>query len=83
MVQEETWGGPLWAAADLITPMAVRVAATLRVADAITAAAQDEAPDPLVASRDPQMSRSGVNVVAGRRVPQWAQTTGGWEAVKA
>jgi hypothetical protein len=36
-------GGPLWAAVDLITPMAVRVATTLRVADAITAAAQDEA----------------------------------------
>ncbi|GAA0987403.1 methyltransferase [Acrocarpospora macrocephala] len=35
--QEQAWGGPLWAAADLITPMAVRVAATLRVADAITA----------------------------------------------
>jgi 2,7-dihydroxy-5-methyl-1-naphthoate 7-O-methyltransferase len=34
---EHAWGGPLWAAADLITPMAVRVAATLRVADAITA----------------------------------------------
>lgn len=35
--QEQAWGGPLWSAADLITPMAVRVAATLRVADAITA----------------------------------------------
>ncbi|GAA1015327.1 methyltransferase [Acrocarpospora pleiomorpha] len=35
--QEQAWGGSLWAAADLITPMAVRVAATLRVADAITA----------------------------------------------
>lgn len=35
--QEQAWGGPLWPAADLITPMAVRVAATLRVADAITA----------------------------------------------
>ena len=34
---EEAWGGPLWPAADLITPMALRVAATLRVADAITA----------------------------------------------
>jgi SAM-dependent methyltransferase len=34
---EQAWGGPLWPAADLITPMAVRVAATLRVADAITA----------------------------------------------
>ncbi|GIH29393.1 methyltransferase [Acrocarpospora phusangensis] len=33
---EEVWGGPLWRAADLITPMALRVAATLRVADAIT-----------------------------------------------
>lgn len=35
--QEQAWGGPLWPAADLITPMAVRVAATLRVADAIAA----------------------------------------------
>ena len=34
---EEAWGGPLWPAADLIRPMALRVAATLRVADAITA----------------------------------------------
>ncbi|GAB1819123.1 methyltransferase [Herbidospora sp. RD11066] len=33
----ETWGGPLWRAADLYTPMALRVAATLRVADAIAA----------------------------------------------
>ncbi|SNT47079.1 O-methyltransferase [Actinomadura meyerae] len=34
---EETagWGGRLWAAADLLTPMAIRVAATLRVADHI------------------------------------------------
>nr|WP_255649617.1 hypothetical protein [Nocardia australiensis] len=35
--QEQAWGGPLWPAADLITPMAIRVAATLRVADAIVA----------------------------------------------
>jgi hypothetical protein len=26
--QERAWGGPLWPAADLITPTAVRVAAT-------------------------------------------------------
>ena len=31
------WGGKLWAAADLLTPMAIRVAATLRLADHITA----------------------------------------------
>jgi hypothetical protein len=31
------WGGELWAAADLLTPMAIRVAATLRVADHIAA----------------------------------------------
>jgi 2,7-dihydroxy-5-methyl-1-naphthoate 7-O-methyltransferase len=31
------WGGGLWAAADLVTPMAIRVAATLRVADHIAA----------------------------------------------
>lgn len=29
------WGGTLWQAADLITPMAIRVAATLRLADHI------------------------------------------------
>jgi hypothetical protein len=34
---ERAWGGPLWPAADLITPMAIRVAATLRVADHIVA----------------------------------------------
>ncbi len=34
--QQREWGGSLWAAADLITPMAIRVAATLRVADVIT-----------------------------------------------
>ncbi|WP_066367013.1 methyltransferase [Herbidospora mongoliensis] len=33
----ETWGGALWRAADLYTPMALRVAATLRVADLIAA----------------------------------------------
>ncbi|TYK43133.1 methyltransferase [Actinomadura decatromicini] len=38
MEQEESrWGGELWAAADLVTPMAVRVAATLRLADHIAA----------------------------------------------
>ncbi|MCP2339444.1 methyltransferase [Actinomadura rupiterrae] len=31
----EEWGGGIWAAADLVTPMAVRVAATLRLADHI------------------------------------------------
>jgi 2,7-dihydroxy-5-methyl-1-naphthoate 7-O-methyltransferase len=31
------WGGELWAAADLVTPMAIRVAATLRLADHISA----------------------------------------------
>ncbi|HEY4455901.1 MAG TPA: methyltransferase [Pseudonocardiaceae bacterium] len=31
------WGGELWAAADLLTPMAIRVAATLRIADHIAA----------------------------------------------
>jgi hypothetical protein len=38
MTDEATgWGGRLWAAADLATPMAVRVAATLRLADHIVA----------------------------------------------
>jgi len=31
------WGGQLWAVADLVTPMTVRVAATLRLADHIAA----------------------------------------------
>jgi hypothetical protein len=34
------WGGALWAAADLVTPMAIRVAATLRLADHIAAGRQ-------------------------------------------
>lgn len=34
---ESGWGGEIWAAADLVTPMAVRVAATLRLADHIAA----------------------------------------------
>ncbi len=33
----EAWGGGLWAAADLVTPMTIRVAATLRLADEIVA----------------------------------------------
>lgn len=38
MATEATgWGGELWAAADLVTPMAIRVAATLRLADHIAA----------------------------------------------
>jgi hypothetical protein len=38
MATETTvWGGGLWAAADLVSPMAVRVAATLRLADHIAA----------------------------------------------
>src|SRR5690349_22534509 len=31
------WGGGLWAAASLVTPMAIRVAATLRLADHVAA----------------------------------------------
>jgi hypothetical protein len=37
---EHSWGGALWAAADLVTPMAIRVAATLRLADHIAAGTQ-------------------------------------------
>ncbi|MBF6079353.1 methyltransferase [Nocardia beijingensis] len=38
MAEEPTeWGGALWAAADLVTPMAIRVAATLRLADHVAA----------------------------------------------
>lgn len=33
----QTWGGGLWEAADLVTPMAIRVAATLRLADHVAA----------------------------------------------
>lgn len=35
--RETRWGGSLWAAAGLVTPMAIRVAATLRLADHIAA----------------------------------------------
>ena len=43
MAEEESrWGGALWAAADLVTPMAVRVAATLRLADHIAAGRSNE-----------------------------------------
>ena len=34
------WGGELWAAADLLTPMAIRVAATLRLTDHIAGGTQ-------------------------------------------
>lgn len=37
------WGGELWAAADLLTPVAIRVAATLRIADHIAAGARSTA----------------------------------------
>lgn len=37
---DEGWGGALWAAADLLTPMAIRVAATLRLADHIAGGAR-------------------------------------------
>jgi hypothetical protein len=57
MTEEATgWGGQLWAAADLVTPMAIRVAATLRLADHVAdgrqtpealAAAVDADPDAL------------------------------------
>jgi hypothetical protein len=41
MAKEATgWGGELWAAADLVTRMAIRVAATLRLADHIAAGTQ-------------------------------------------
>jgi SAM-dependent methyltransferase len=53
--QEQGWGGPLWSAADLITPMAVRVAATLRLADAIAAGVTSgpELADRLAVAADP------------------------------
>jgi len=35
--EASAWGGEIWAAADLVTPMAIRVAATLRLADHIGA----------------------------------------------
>lgn len=41
MAEEATGrGGGLWAAADLVTPIAIRVAATLRLADHIVAGTQ-------------------------------------------
>lgn len=41
MAEEATgWGGGLWAAIDLVTPMAIRVAATLRLADHIATGRQ-------------------------------------------
>ena len=39
-MDEKRWGGELWAAADLLTPMTVRVAATLRLADHIAGGAR-------------------------------------------
>lgn len=44
MTEEATrWGGQLWAAADLATPMAIRVAATLRLADHVAGGARSAA----------------------------------------
>jgi 2,7-dihydroxy-5-methyl-1-naphthoate 7-O-methyltransferase len=40
LAEETSGGGGLWAAADLVTPMAIRVAATLRLADHIAAGTQ-------------------------------------------
>ncbi|GLY95202.1 methyltransferase [Actinoplanes sp. NBRC 103695] len=37
---DEPWDGNLWAAADLVTPMAIRVAATLKLADHIALGAR-------------------------------------------
>ncbi|RJL27232.1 methyltransferase [Bailinhaonella thermotolerans] len=51
--------GPLWRAADLVTPMAIRVAATLRVADHIAAGA---------VSDDDLAKRTGADPDALRRV---------------
>src|SRR4051794_36394246 len=60
------WGGTLWAAADLVTPMAIRVAATLRLADHIAAgtgtavalaAAVDADPDALARFAGPSGDR--------------------------
>ncbi|GIG68255.1 methyltransferase [Phytomonospora endophytica] len=47
------WGGGLWAAADLVTPMAVRVAATLRLADHIAAGTRTGAALAEAAGADP------------------------------
>ncbi|NKZ05151.1 methyltransferase [Actinomadura latina] len=42
-VEENGWGGGMWAAADLVTPMAIRVAATLRLADHIAGGTRTDA----------------------------------------
>jgi len=47
------WGGGLWAAADLVTPMAIRVAATLRLADHIAAGTRTPEALAEVAGADP------------------------------
>lgn len=53
MAELTTWGGELWAAADLATPMAIRVAATLRLADHIAAGARTAAELSTVVDADP------------------------------
>lgn len=49
-VDSTGWGGPLWALADLATPMAIRVAATLHLADHMAAGART--PETLAAAMD-------------------------------
>lgn len=57
MTEENTetlgWGGELWAAADLLTPMCIRVAATLRLADHLTAGLRTAEGLATVTSTDP------------------------------
>lgn len=52
---EAAWGGELAAAADLVTPMAIRVAATLRLADHIAAGRRTAAELVAVVDADPDV----------------------------
>jgi 2,7-dihydroxy-5-methyl-1-naphthoate 7-O-methyltransferase len=72
------WGGELWAAADLVTPMAIRVAATLRLADHIAAGPQTAAALAAAVHADPDTLRrlpghlvtAGVLSRDGRHLPR-------------
>lgn len=54
---DEPWDGDLWAAADLVTPMAIRVAATLKLADHIALGARTAAALAEVVGADPDALR--------------------------
>ncbi|GAA1783957.1 hypothetical protein GCM10009682_02870 [Luedemannella flava] len=72
-----TFSPRLWAAADLVTPMAIRVAATLRLADHIAAGSVPAATAAAVTDADPDALERlmGHLVTAGVLV---RTTTGGY-----